>query len=130
MLLYVIKKKHVNLHIVLSSKSLYCSFATILGQIFKHKVLFSDYVRTTSMLTLVFMCVCTYVGMYEFINTDARNYKSVQSRRLCVLSLYEFMVMFKQHMKLHLHLKTEPRRVYILGIALHWGVFPDEGQIV
>lgn len=73
------------------------------------------------MLTLVFMCVCTYVGMYEFINTDARNYKSVQSRRLCVLSLYEFIVMFKQHMKLHLHLKTEPRRVYILGIALPLG---------
>lgn len=73
------------------------------------------------MLTLVFTCVCIYVGMYEFINTDARNYKSVQSRRLCVLSLYEFIVVFKQHMKLHLHLKAEPRRVYILGIALPLG---------
>lgn len=120
------KKKHVNVHIGLSSELLYFSFATTLGQIFKHKVLFRDYVRTTCMqiiqlLTSVFMCGCIYVGMYKFINTDARNYISVQSKCVCVLSLYEFLVMFNQHMKLHLHLKTEPGRMYILGIVLPLG---------
>ena len=49
------------------------------------------------------------------MNTDARNYISVQSRCLCVLSLYKFIVLFNQHMKLHLHLRTESRWVYILG---------------
>lgn len=61
------------------------------------------------MLTFVLMCVCIYVYMYVFMNTDARNYISVQSRCLCILSLYNLIVLFKQHMKLHLHLKTEPR---------------------
>lgn len=70
------------------------------------------------------MCVCMYVSLCVCIHEyRCQEIDICTSRCLCVLSLYEFIVLFKQHMKLHLHLKTEPRCVYILGNCSTTGLY-------